>query len=118
MTDQTNHAFGTAEIALAAENYEAQEHLLSEIRRALEIRGITIRELAEELELPEDEALSWVDGDVDLRLSQLRYLANAIDAHITYRVGAIKTHFKHRMPTESDLWKASSWESSSVLTSA
>lgn len=115
MTDQMSHAFDAAAVHLAAENYEAQEDLLAQLRRALEMRQISIPDLARELELSEEETLSWVEGEVDLRLSQIRYLANAIDAHVTYRVGAIKTHYKHRMPAESDLWRDSSWEASDNL---
>jgi len=115
MNDGTTRPFNEPAINLAADNYEAQERLLADVRRALEIRRISIDDLATELELSVEEASAWVDGEVDLRLSQVRHLANAIDAHITYRVGAIKTHYAGRMPDDSDVWEDLSWESRSMV---
>lgn len=62
---------------------------MRELHRAFTMSPLTLLELAQELELSEEGARSWIDGDVDLRLSDLRHLANAIGAHVTHQVGAI-----------------------------
>ncbi|MBM7504210.1 hypothetical protein ACFPER_12035 [Agromyces aurantiacus] len=95
--------FDDEKIALAASNYEAQEWLVRELGKAFQMSRLSVEELASELELEPTEAREWLDGEVDLTLTELRHLANAIDAHVTYRVGALKTLYSDRLrEVESD----------------
>lgn len=80
----------TTPVALASSNYEAQESLMRQLHAAFTASKLTLPDLAAKLELPEDEARSWIDGEVDLRLSELRQLANAIGVHIEYGVDTVK----------------------------
>ena len=107
MTDSNaNVPFSDDEIALAASNYEAQEWLVRALGDAFVMSELTIEQLADELGLSVEEAQDWLYGEVDLTLSELRQLANAIDAHVTYRVGAIKTKYVERFASMSNRhWK-------------
>lgn len=80
------HPFSDGQVRLATANYESQEWLTRELHGAFLTSGMTVRELADELELTPDEAASWLSGDVNLSLADLRHLATAMDAHVTYRV--------------------------------
>ena len=80
----------TTPVATASSNYEAQESLMHQLHTALTANQLTLTDVAQKLELSEDEARSWIDGDVDLRLSELRQLANAIGVRIEYRSDAVK----------------------------
>lgn len=91
------YEFSDEQIALAASNYEAQEHLIRELRNAFQMSRLTLEELADELELSTEDALAWISGEVDLTLSELRHLANAVDAQVTYRVGALRTMYASRI---------------------
>lgn len=107
--EQQEAPFSDDQIALASSNYEAQEWLVRELHRAFKMSQLTLAELAQELELSEEEAQAWIDGDVDLRLSDLRHFANAIDAHVTYRVAAVKTKYIERFSgmTGAGMWQES-----------
>ncbi|MCW2287053.1 hypothetical protein EDF60_1704 [Leucobacter luti] len=78
--------FGEHRIAVAAENFESQEQLFAAIRRALTRSGRTSAEVSKELGLSGAELIDWISGDIDLALSELRQLANAVDAKIIYTV--------------------------------
>lgn len=80
------HPFSEGQVRLATANYESQEWLTRELHGAFLTSGMTVRELASELDLPPEVAKAWLSGDVDLSLSDLRHLATAMDAHVTYRV--------------------------------
>lgn len=99
--------FSDEQIALAASNYEAQEALLDQLRRALSSRGMSVEQLAAELELPEEDAQDWIDGEVDLTLSELRQLANAVDVRLSYSVSPIATVWRERFAeiAETLPWK-------------
>ena len=90
MTDDVfTHSFTEGEIRLATVNYEAQEWLTRELFTAYEMSGLSEKELARLLELDVPTVQDWLSGDVDLTMSELRHLATALDAHVTYRVEPI-----------------------------
>lgn len=94
--------FTDDQIALAASNYELQEALFVHLRRAFEMSGLGIDGLAEELEITVEEAQAWIDGETDLRLAEVRHLANAIDAQVAYRVSPIRTTYGERFQRLAD----------------
>lgn len=99
-------------IELAAMNYEAQENLFVRLQEAFRMSELSIEEVADELGLGSEEAQDWLYGEVNLTLSQLRQLANAIDAHVTYRAGALRTKYVNRyfddqfwVSSDTDQWE-------------
>lgn len=88
----TNHVqsniFSDGEIRLATSNYEAQEWLTRELHSAFLVSGMNVSDLARSLDLSLEEAEEWLSGDRDLTMSELRHLATAIDAHVTFHVEA------------------------------
>lgn len=91
-----NAPFTEEQIALAGENYESQERLFDSLRSAFSMSEISIEDLADELEISLEDAQGWIDGEFDLTLSQLRHLANAIDAHVRYQVEPLNTLYADR----------------------
>jgi ribosome-binding protein aMBF1 (putative translation factor) len=114
MNDATQDGplFTEDQLNLAADNYEAQETLVDGLRRAYEMSGMTRDDLARELELSAADAQAWIEGDVDLHLSQLRHLANAIDAKVTYKVSALRTKYKRKLHGFESTWTPTDWDSS------
>jgi len=89
--------FSDDRVRLAAGNYEAQEWLFREIHKAYRMSDATIEDVAHELDLTPEEAQDWIDGEVDLTLTELRQLANAVDAKIKYQVQAMRTLYVDRL---------------------
>lgn len=100
--------FSEAELDLASDNYESQEFLVEGLQQAFVMSKMTLDDLAFELDMSKSEAQSWIDGDVDLHLSQLRHLANAIDAKVSYRVHPLRTRYEERVHV---LARGFDWES-------
>ncbi|MBF4578908.1 helix-turn-helix transcriptional regulator [Frigoribacterium sp. VKM Ac-2530] len=103
----TPHPFSQSELLLAAENYESQEALLTRLRQAFLASEMAVEDLAALLEVEPQEAADWISGDVDLHLSELRYLANALDAKITWNVKCAYTTYPQRFQKMHDagLWQ-------------
>lgn len=110
-TTQSGPLFTEDQLNLASDNYEAQEALVDGLRRAYSMSGMSHEDLASELELSVTEAEAWIGGDVDLHLSQLRHLANAIDAKVTYRVAGLRNTYKHQLHAieATDLLAENGW---------
>ncbi|WIB69768.1 hypothetical protein [Curtobacterium sp. MCBD17_026] len=103
--------FTEEQLNLASDNYDAQEVLVEDLRRAFVMSRMTHEELASELELSVPDAEAWVSGEVDLHLSQLRHLANAVDAKVTYKVSALRTRYKRELHALEafDAWQTTEW---------
>jgi|GEM_PF-5667873 hypothetical protein len=97
-----NQPFSDEQIALAASNYEAQVWLVGALKRAFKMSGLSIEDLALELDLDLETATGWIHGDVDLTLSELRHLANAVDAKVAYRVEPIRNRYVGRFKDISE----------------
>jgi len=72
-----------ADIERASRNYENQERLFAQIR---DTTWISAAEIADDLGTTVEEAQSALNGERDLTLTELRYLANAAGLTIAYRV--------------------------------
>lgn len=110
MSETQTHPFSDDEVRLATMNYESQEWLTRELFNAYELSGMTTRDLARDLEMDASTVEYWLSGDADLSLSDLRHLATALDAHVTYSVEPLV----HRLPRWIDdisnaLWTHTSW---------
>lgn len=106
------HPFSEGEVRLATINYEAQEWLTRELHAAFQMSGLTVDQLAELLEIEVDVARDWLSGNVDLAMSELRHLATALDAYVTYRVEPIVNRLPEWISTLSDVgWEpfANNW---------
>lgn len=111
-TNDVLHAFEDDEVRLARINYESQEWLTRELHSAFLMRGFSVRELADLLDLDVSTAEDWVSGNVDLSMSELRHLATALDAHVTYRVEPIVNRLPRWISAlNDDAWagSASGW---------
>lgn len=105
------HPFSDGQVRLATANYESQEWLTRELHGAFLTSGMTVNKLAEELELSTEVAIAWLSGDVDLSMSDLRHLATAMDAHVTYRVESAVNRMPEWIAALSDeTWAAQSRE--------
>lgn len=106
-TGATPNTFSQSELLLATENYESQEALLFRLRQAFAASEMGVEDLAGLLEVSSEEAEDWISGDVDLHLSELRYLANALDAKITWNVKCAYTSYPQRFQNMHDagLWQ-------------
>jgi hypothetical protein len=100
------HPFSAGEVALAGANYESQEWLTRELHSAAQMSGTTPERLAELLEITVDEATSWISGDFDLTMSELRHLATALDCHVTYKVDPLV----NRLPEWLDSLSGAGWQ--------
>ena len=111
------HTFTDEQIALASSNYESQEWLIRELNTAFIMSGRTIEELAADLGMATDEAQAWLDGEMDLTLSELRQLANSVDAHVTYRVGPLRTRYVEKFVEmhSGEQWQDIDWAAPSVV---
>jgi len=120
MTDvHAGTPFTEEQVALAASNYEAQEWLLRALREAFVMSGLSLQDLASELDLSSEDAEAWINGEMDLTLSELRQLANVVDAHVTYRVNPVHTKYVDRFERISkDLWQEVPWSASHEITLA
>jgi hypothetical protein len=78
--------FTSAQIQVASKNYEAQVDLLDQLQAVFDESEITLTEFAENLGLSEEEAEAVLAGAVDLTLTELRYIANALEVVIDYHV--------------------------------
>lgn len=110
-TSPHGHVFSDAEVRLSAGNYAAQTRLASQLQEAFRRREMDLETLASELDLSVEEASDWVSGNFDLTLTELRYLANAIDAEVTYKVTPMKTRWLEQLRRlePNDLWHDSEW---------
>lgn len=92
-----NSRFSDAAIRLASSNYEAQESLFNRLLESFRMSGLEFSDVANELGISVEEAQDWLMGEVDLSLSELRQLANTIDAKVSYKVGALHTSYANRL---------------------
>lgn len=92
-----NCMFTEASIQLASSNYESQEDLFLHLRRAFQMSRLDYSDIADELGISNAEVRDWLEGEVNLSLADLRQLANAVDAHITYRVAPLRTSYAERL---------------------
>jgi hypothetical protein len=99
------HPFSENEVRLATINYEAQEWLSRELHAAFLMSGLTLTDLARELEMDEELTAEWIEGDYDLSL------ANALDAHVSYRVIPIYNRVGEWLSNmERDIWQSEPWK--------
>lgn len=111
------HPFSDDEVRLATINYEAQEWLTRELHSAFQMSGLSVEELATALDLPIETARQWLSGDVDLSMSDLRHLATALDAHVTYRVEPVVNRLPQWIASLDDAsWRDLSWEPGPIST--
>lgn len=68
MSSTTSSHFSDAKIQLASGNYEAQEHLFSQLLDAFKMSGLEYGEVADELGISAADAQEWLLGEVDLSL--------------------------------------------------
>lgn len=100
------------QLELSGLNYEAQEILVAKLRSAFQLSGMTVEELAEDLEIDEVELQGWIDGEADLTFSDLRHYASALDVHVRYKVDFMGTNWPDMFKTlnytagwqENDSW--------------
>lgn len=85
MSGRINGLWPEEAIRLASLNYEAQEKLIEQIRN---FSLSTVEQIAAELEVSTEVAQAALDGQQDLTLTELRYLANAAGLTIRYEVVA------------------------------
>lgn len=102
----TSSHFSDAKIQLASGNYEAQEHFFARLFDAFKMSGLKYEDVADELGVSVSDAQEWLMGEVDLSLSELRQLANTIDAKVSYKVGALHTTYASRLP---EMVKRTNW---------
>lgn len=112
MAEVNELGFDDDRIELAAANYESQESLVAAIKSAFGMCEMSIVDLASELELDVPVAQAWIDGEVDLTLSELRHLANAVDAHVSYTVRGVRTRYRERFV---EMTAAAVWEQTDDL---
>ncbi|PVZ94742.1 hypothetical protein DDQ50_13780 [Amnibacterium flavum] len=81
--------------------------------------GRSVGELADELGVSVADAKSWIDGGNDLTLSELRQLANAVDAHVTYKVSPLRTRHRRMFDDLEDFtgWVDTNWDAHSSAVS-
>lgn len=114
VNNEGTRRFTSAEISLSASNYTAQTQLVTDLRAAFAMRDMSVEALATELDLTAEDAQAWLDGEVDLSLTELRYLANAIDARVSYHVVPMTTRHLDRIARldPGDDWHAGeAWNS-------
>lgn len=104
------HPFADGELRLATLNYESQEWLTRALHEAFQLSSLSIEDLARQLEISVDEAREWISGDFDLTMSELRQLANAIDARVTYRVDTMYNRMDEWIrQVETFAWQEVPW---------
>lgn len=84
--------FSKRQIEVASKNYENQVELIETLYNIYLQSGQTNSELAEKLEITESETEEWLHGEVDMGISQLTKLANALGFVIEYEVQTNKDY--------------------------
>lgn len=112
----TAPTYSEEQIALAALNYENQEWLIRRLHEAFVSSERNAETAASELGISVEEFASWLAGEVDLTVSELRQLANTVDAVVSYRVGALKVRYADKFDEMQNhpQWKQSNWSNLDV----